>query len=1801
MDISKLAKGDFGQFPSDSVEDRGTMDYYNADGSFSQSFKAMSDAQVAAQQKYRDSALMADMAETGMSSGDAAELYRKKNVDRRAIVAHTANPNFEGQLPLASIDPPADDNKISLEFADPRADLPVNRLQQRAAKAGLALGEDPKALTTEMSDPQGEGQVRQRAVYKDQADFAKAKADYLDRLLKTRDPNQPMDISEAMFIQNLSQSQFTPENPQAIEKLYSQAITDRLMGTTPVAESTPPEQYHNIQDPVEQNIQKHEIAQKLYEDTTADYSANTGIIGHIWNVGEQWIPFKSDLDKYDFSKTWGLPGDNMADQVRNLWLLPPQEFAAQLKAGYDLIAAHNPLDAQDWLASVLSYSRMSAQTANAMFGVDVATTLPFGWIFKGGKVVKGSVDLGETAAKAARQSARDVRPAGSGLNESVLTGEKTFIKGSEESQAYDAAQWTKGVSDHFKGSKSTEVVDDTIDPKQAMQWADDGGPEYDPGRFAAKAALDTQKALAKQEINLEDLFAETGHQEQAIDTGVARRIAEDISQKLPDVREPGEYINLSRKLESLYNPRAWLESGSRLSREAVDRVMNVVLKARVAMDQAAMHGAQAVRLVPEALQKAAEVAKPRLRNEFRLANDGVIDSRWEIIPQGANPDSQINQLVMTIGTPDAMGFRDITHAYQTAKHLYMLRDGDYTLKQVGSEFYIQVKRPLDESDPAVAKAMISTHNETPKSIWNTFLGYWRNPDDLLSPFSRENRKAVTSIGQAMQHYFASAAKEIGDLSPKMKDRMNRVMEVNRGDDGVLSPDGRRGRWFTSVGEYEQNYYNLFKEWPTEKETQAYMLTREISDFDWSVKSLTILRDKSRLGITNVHVKVPESVSAPASGEADELDRLADDGGSAGDIQFSKRQMVDKTFEGKLLDGLPEFDPKHDGSIYILKEGESQGELKYLSDIDRKEMQRLIDEEGYKVYQNADPFFTLDGSKKDMNFILLKNAQTSALRAEDMLPYRAGYHVEYAPGFYTKQGKFFRDGKGRLSYGGDTSVIYHASEAAARKYTKAFEEARLLLKAGKTDELKAHLIQTLPHSYEQFVKLFSDGTLDIDTPMLYTKSGQSTRDSSRAGQGSADLYEQARDAYNSPYNLTSSVNRQFAQEKDLALPSVVSGSEGNPVHNFQRAKMIDPLVSLSRSMHNMVRQRVYDNYQYQSIMSFVEEYANPASLGGSVTKRSLDQARSNPLALITDPLWNEKAPRDKLASAKNAHRAIVNLLGVQSELNRNVDWVLNKVVDSIFEKYGDGAASKAADFLHTKIRDPARYARSIAFHTKLGLFNPIQLFLQAQSVVHAAAITGDLKRSYSAMGAGMLQRYLSLTADENIIKNFANKARAFGWKPDEFLESFENMKLAGIWHVEGEVADLNDIFSNNLFRSKGKQFLDKGVMFFQEGERIVRLNAWNTAYLEFKKANPGKVIGDIERNQILRRYDDLAINMTRSSTGAWQKGILSIPAQFSTYQIHLAEQMLGKRLTLAEKTRAVATYSALYGIPTGAATITAVWPWGQDIKQAAMERGIDTNNGVMDILLNGIAGTALEAITGREYAVAERYGPNGMTFFKEALNPDSKLSLLGLLLGPAGQIGTDILTAMDPVARDLTGIFREGDPKWSLAAEDLANGFRNISTVNNMYQMYYAMNAGKFMSKNGLFTAKADAFDAVVKGIFGFDQRAVNDAYIKIESMREFKDAQEYAKKEFLKVYQKALDNIGTDPKAVEMYMKDAHVWLVYGGFRPDQYPDLIRQSLGKDLSLVEKIERQYTKFGPPGNIDQVDQDMQMQKLIREKQ
>lgn len=792
----------------------------------------------------------------------------------------------------------------------------------------------------------------------------------------------------------------------------------------------------------------------------------------------------------------------------------------------------------------------------------------------------------------------------------------------------------------------------------------------------------------------------------------------------------------------------------------------------------------------------------------------------------------------------------------------------------------------------------------------------------------------------------------------------------------------------------------------------------------------------------------------------------------------------------------------------------------------------------------------------------------------------------------KGGQFISDHLSRLeaagtrqkslshSYEGDISIFGFHTEAEARKYAEHMDTARKLLKENRSKELQDYLEKHLPYSETSFRGLFraaEDGKparLNIDDPIVYLSDGRRYTDDYNPSPEWSNFEDNIRN----PYNLYGSIDKEYAGERNPDLHTVRegAGTQQDPLYKLGLAEQLDPYATMTRSMANVMRNRYMADYKIQAVESFIEEFGD--LLRGT---RSMEELRANAMFDIHNPQWDTSTPdKYRLDAAKNARLALVNFLGTESPGQAFVTTQLEKLGNELYERMGQ----KVSDFAATKLPaevDPFRFMRKVAFHAKLGLFNPVQLFLQSQTLAHVLAVAGPIT-GVKAMGATGLMNAARFTANPQVLEGIAAKAVAFGWKKDDFLESLTLLRKTGYDIVEGEVSWADDMLDPKIFEGSGTKFLDKGTWFFREAEKQVRMSAWNAAYLEWKQASKGAAPSIRDTQQILRRADLMAANMTRASNARWNQGIWSVPTQFMSYQARLMEQFLGGRLTMAEKGRAFLTYSALYGVPVGGlGAAFGVYPWFEDIRQAALERGMDMNDTSMRVFMEGIPQTVLHALTGSDINLAERVGPGGIKFFKELLI-EGKAEVL---LGPSASITGQVMRDMAPAYWAAASPFREDESaSFKLTPNDFIQAAQNISTVNQAVRTYWAYNLGIWTTKSGqVIEDGITPFDAILSGITGANPRSVTDAQLMMSSIKDTEKAQKEAQKLIENAYERAFKAAAEgDDQGFQDYMKRVKLFLIMGGFRPDQYGKVFSQSMKPNVPLADRVKADFWKKAPNG-------------------
>lgn len=1714
-------------------------------------------------------------------------------------------------------------------------------INQRAQKYYQALSTFPdEQLSVEdvrdMIFRGNEQDLRKMAAMHEANEVRRNKLQEAKRYVSERDRMAAPSPEELDYMIGLSMD-YEGDAETVLERRYADTFIDKYLtanGDSPILKAAleeNSERAFELVDAASMAIARKEIAQRRYEELEADWE-NTSWLKSVGPIVKQFVPFYQTINLYDAVKdqeiaTGVLPGANLRDQLDYLHSLPPREFKKAFDAAVDDIAEGSILDAQEFVRTFLAYSSTDESISNLIFGLDIADVSTLGIagltskglrkaLTKGGKGVakeaksalqdvsrKGKGDRLDTpqvadTAKAtpegpdkpiptvaSEQNRPSIRMTPEKLNERFPNGSTAqkaeYVRGlvrQTNARGGEATVYTKDGSFKVIAIEDGDFVGEDGLLWNIQQLLDDPNirfelnlpdspkpkPAVEPGTAQADLAEHLKEAVktaGNRQVDVVEAVASTGNVRMAAELEAHRRIVTRLHREA-DPR--GDLNEFEKVLPSLFNPRALMSGAARLVRESADRIERNLFQNAANMLSALHDPARAMRFSDEAIRLIQESQTTKAKAEYSEVRDSILDV--QVLDPSGNLGNAY-QVAVDFGRPDATLFDSVGEAKAFAEHVLKVKEADTQVRRQGEKFYLRLVKDLDETTDDVRKAMITTGNTTPPSLVNTFLGWLRTPEDLLSKLSRANRHTATHATQEIHRLVLSATEGLQKLSKQERKDLERILTANR-DYEDLDERGNviRGRFYQSVEDLYSEYQELIGRSPTDAEVEAYFTYVQLSDLDYMVRNLSLYRDKARLGIKSITLKAK-----------------GNNPGTPGKVSF----------DGKIREGIPwssyEGGSSQDAGILFVK---SDGSFEYLrkhelAEETKKEIEGLINNENFKVIEIANPdqlpLERFSGIDDMVNFVVTKDFDADRLTFKQ-LPYKPGGHVTYASEFFTKQAKIQRTSSGRALLRGDKSIFTHATEAEAKKYSRAMEHARQLLKAGKEAELMAFADKNLPFDGKRFKSFFETGpkdeppVLDINEPIDYVRSGQGLNDKFR--NTSLDFrhrYERFDDSMDTVHNLYRLLNKKYAGEREPDLPAIKEevGETGDVVMSLTAPSLVDPYANVANATANIMRMRGLEDAQIQMVESFIEEFAD-------VMKPSIEELRANPMLHLQSPQWDYQADFAKRKAAENTAAAIVRFLGSGSSLQKHVDWVMNKVYDSIYkvagQKYSDYVATKRLAY----VRDPAWYFRNVAFHAKIGLFNPVQIGLQAQTFAVMGAATGNPLRAAAGTMGGTLMQMLKFTNNPDVIKDAARKAVRFGWKEEEFLEAYEGLRRSGLLNVGGEVANLDDIAEPKVFQSAVGKFLDKGTVFFKGVERSLRIGAWNIAYLEWKKANPGKKLTDLELGKVLVRQNDLTVNMTRASNSAWQDGLLSVPTQFLSYQTRLMELVLPSlfgqgRLKATEAWRVLAANSMLYGIPVGAlGTAAGVWPWQEDLRQAAMEKGISPNEGLMGYLFNGVPSMLIQHASGTTPNYGERYGPSGISLFKDLLTGDKTFA--ETLLGASGNVSKDIARTLGDGFQELVRVFREDDPSYAPLASDFLDITKNITTVNQVVRTLWALNTGIWITKNDVPLTDVTTMEALYYGITGLHPQELSDTYLKIESGKELKDAHRIVKQEAFKNLRRGFS--ATDQKDREAYFRKANTILIMGGLNVPQRVQAMQEFLSSPLHMEDVVNYKFLMQSP---------------------
>ena len=393
--------------------------------------------------------------------------------------------------------------------------------------------------------------------------------------------------------------------------------------------------------------------------------------------------------------------------------------------------------------------------------------------------------------------------------------------------------------------------------------------------------------------------------------------------------------------------------------------------------------------------------------------------------------------------------------------------------------------------------------------------------------------------------------------------------------------------------------------------------------------------------------------------------------------------------------------------------------------------------------------------------------------------------------------------------------------------------------------------------------------------------------------------------------------------------------------------------------------------------------------------------------------------------KKLHAQIEDWLGFPSAEERLWESTVQEIYETAFVQKMPNFAKNTVQYV--KHKDPIAAARAGAFHSLLGWFNPVQLFVQAQGAV--MALSSNIFKPVELARVMRNQTALAAAMHMDDPKAIRHVAKSFGMDADELIDIKRAWDKTGL---QDSILQTADHAAAMRGRGVGMDALsrasDKGLLFYRMGEMFNRRTSFVTAYSNWKKANKGQAVSDQALKNILSEANNYMLNLGKANRATWQKGILGLPTQFLQVSTKTLETLLGMNghFDAATRGRMIIGQLGMYGaagVPLGSigANLAAQWLGYKD--QAEIERNLppETRKAINE----GFIGWATMAAFGLDIDVGQRLSLwNGINEFTDRML-FGDTHAVQMLLGAFGTTGKrfwdEMTSVFEPVSWNLAGI------------------------------------------------------------------------------------------------------------------------------------------------------------------------------------
>ena len=451
---------------------------------------------------------------------------------------------------------------------------------------------------------------------------------------------------------------------------------------------------------------------------------------------------------------------------------------------------------------------------------------------------------------------------------------------------------------------------------------------------------------------------------------------------------------------------------------------------------------------------------------------------------------------------------------------------------------------------------------------------------------------------------------------------------------------------------------------------------------------------------------------------------------------------------------------------------------------------------------------------------------------------------------------------------------------------------------------------------------------------------------------------------------------------------------------------------------------------------------------------------------------------------------MNRLNIKDEGGASMDAMMQKLSEFVFDVSGGK--------IEANLGDPSKFLRKVGFQSAFGFFNISQIAMQASQVANILAISPT--HAFKAVAhVPAVRNLLRVTDDAARELGIERLAKSAGMSKGEAREWLEYINTSGRAVIDGDAIEDGtgvgfglSTWGGNSIRGRaaqqavsnvqryGGKALDKGLFFFNAGERTSRLSAINTAIFEYRTANPGKsILTDNARQWITRREQDLTFNMDTMSQARFQQGLLGVPTQWLSYSFRVFESVfVGRNFSKAERARLFAVTMPMFGL-TG-------FGMGSFAEEIGEKFGIPADSPMFIGLKHGLI-DGLAAWAGVDISLAPRFAAAGA--LTETWRKITEESTISALFGPSGEISGSILSSLFKTFDNLV------NGRDVMLTETAISLLRQPSGLDNIAKAIGIFNNGIYRSKTGTVVEGVEMSVADgITALLGFTPLQVSEFY-----------------------------------------------------------------------------------------------------------